>query len=243
MMIPGYLIFRTILNAQNWALMIPKSEIFDFLRDLSDNNSKDWMEENRERYHSAKERWIAEIELILNRLAKHDSIFGHINPKATLSRINNNRRFHRDKPIYKDYFTCDPSLERNELSQLHISIGPNHSFVGAGLHHPSSETLKKFHQAIDYNGEEFRKIVEHKTVKDFFGELTKSKKDLKTAPKGFSKDHKHIDLLRRKSITLMRELTVSEICSDAFPELIEQTYLALRPFNAYLQQAISYEKV
>jgi len=222
--------------------MVSKQYIFQFLRDLRNNNSKEWMDENRDRYHQAKDRWIEEIKLILARLAKHDPAFERMEPKSTLSRINNNRRFHPDRPIYKDYFTCDPTNEKSELSKLHISIGPGKSFVGAGLHHPSSDTLKKFHRAIDYNGEQFKSILEQPSIKDFFEELSSSDKDLKTAPKGFDQDHEHIEILRRKSITLLRNLTEEEVCSEEFPALIEQAFVALQPFNAYLQQAISFEE-
>lgn len=198
------------------------------------------MDENRERYHTAKERWISEVAAILTRLAKHDDRFKWVEPKKTLSRINNNRRFHPDKPVYKDYFTCDPSDGSQELSTLHISIGPGNSFVGAGLHHPSSDALKKFHRAIDYNGDKFAEILENKELKDFFGELNTSDNDLKTAPRGYSTDHKHIDMLRRKSITLMRSLTEEEVCDEDFPDLIEKAYRLLMPFNAYLEKAIHF---
>ncbi|MEM9889158.1 MAG: DUF2461 domain-containing protein [Bacteroidota bacterium] len=221
--------------------MVSKEYIFQFLRDLRNNNSKEWMDENRERYHRAKERWIQEVDLILKLLKKHDASFERIVPKSTLSRINNNRRFHPNKPIYKDYFTCDPSVEKSELSKLHISIGPSGSFIGAGLHHPSSETLKKFHSAIDYNGDRFKKILQGSKIDAFFESLSTSDKDLKTAPRGYDVEHKHVEILRRKSITLMRNLTEAEVCGENFPELIEEAYLTLLPFNNYLEKAISFE--
>ncbi|MEL6626140.1 MAG: DUF2461 domain-containing protein [Bacteroidota bacterium] len=223
--------------------MLPKSAIFEFLTDLRHNNSKDWMDENRDRYHQARDRWIQEVGQILEALTEFDEGFGLLEPKSTLSRINNNRRFHPDRPLYKDYFTCDPSLDAMQLSVLHISIGPGTSFVGAGMHHPSSEHLRLFHQAIDIHGDEFREIIQQPEIKAFYGELSTSDRDLKTAPRGYAKDHPHIDILRRKSLTLMRTMTDEEVCADDFPEWIARAYELLMPFNAYLAEAIQKESV
>ncbi|MEM8524385.1 MAG: DUF2461 domain-containing protein [Bacteroidota bacterium] len=220
--------------------MVQKEYIFRFLRDLRNNNSKDWMDENRDRYHTAKERWLEEIEHFLSVLGKHHEPFSKIKPKSTISRINNNRRFQPDRPIYKDYFTFD--LSENNISILHLSVGPGSSFIGAGMHRPESEQLKKFHQAIDYDGEKFKEILEEQKLKAFFGDLSTSERDLKTAPKSYSKEHPHIEILRRKSITLMRDLTEEEICADDFPKLVEETYLMLRPFHNYIVQAINFEE-
>lgn len=220
--------------------MVTKTYIFDFLKDLRENNSKEWMDENRQRYKHARECWINEVEKILALLSNHDNRFNSIEPKSTLSRINNNRRFHPNKPIYKDYFTCDPSGGNEGLSSLHISISPGNSFVGAGLHHPSSEVLKKFHQAIDYNGDKFAEILKNDELKEFFGDLSTYGKDLKTAPRGFNTDHPHIRFLRKKSITLMRTLTDDEVCHREFPTMIEKAYRTLFPFNQYLQEAVNF---
>ncbi|MEL6254445.1 MAG: DUF2461 domain-containing protein [Bacteroidota bacterium] len=222
--------------------MLAKEQIFKFLGDLRNNNSKEWMDENRKRYKQVKARWIEEVTEILRRLSKYDAHFDFISPKSTLSRINNNRRFHPNKPTYKDYFTCSLSRGTDEISILHISISPGNSFIGAGLHHPSSESIKKYYEAIDYNGSKFKEILNRKALKDLFGFLTPYKNDLKTAPKGYDIKHPHIELLRKKSITLMRNLTEEDVCAENFPSTIENAYLALMPFNNYLREALVFEK-
>ncbi|MEM0994849.1 MAG: DUF2461 domain-containing protein [Bacteroidota bacterium] len=219
--------------------MVQKEYIFRFLRDLRNNNSKEWMDEHRDRYHTAKSCWLAEIERFLALLGQQHEPFAKVKPKSTISRINNNRRFHPDRPTYKDYFTFD--LSENDISILHVSVSPGNSFIGAGMHRPASENLKKFYQAIDYDGDKFKAILSEPQLKDFFGALTTSERDLKTAPQGFSQDHPHIEILRRKSITLMRELTEEKVCSDDFPTLVKDAYLMLRPFHKYLVRAINFE--
>lgn len=222
--------------------MVSKGYIFDFLRDLRNNNSKEWMDENRSRYHKAKERWIEEVSLILKRLAQHDTAFSQVTPKDTLSRINNNRRFHPDKPVYKDYFSCDPDKTHKDVSLLHISVGPGGSFLGGGLWRPQKEALDQYRAAIDYNGEVFKEIVETPAVQDFYGGLAEDDQQLKTSPQSYSIDHPQIELLRYKNIVLMRQLTNAEVLSDSFVDLVEEAYLTARPFTQYLIKAVSFQE-
>lgn len=223
--------------------MVQKEYIFRFLRDLRNNNSKEWMDENRERYHTAKERWIEEIALILKRLEKHEPKFTGIKPKSTLSRINNNRRFQPDKHVYKDFFTCSPADNGGRLAAVHISIGSDSSFLGGGIYRPGKEMLDKVRAAFDYNGEEFKKIIGAKKFQTFFGGLNDAMDEkLKTSPKGYSTDHPHIDLLRYKSLVASRSLTEEEVCSNSFVDLVEEAYLIVKPMAEYLNKAIAFEE-
>lgn len=52
-----------------------KQVILDFLKDLNSNNSKEWMDENRDRYTTAKEYWLEEVQNILSMLCKYDSSY------------------------------------------------------------------------------------------------------------------------------------------------------------------------
>lgn len=219
--------------------MVEKEYIFRFLRDLGNNNSKDWMDENRNRYDTAKKRWIEEIDLILKRLSEHDTYFEQFKPKDTLSRINNNRRFHPDKPVYKDYFTCAPSTKEDAISRIHISIGVSGSFAGGGLHRPDKENLDKIRGAIDYDGQELLDIINHKDFQNLFGGLADMGSKLKTSPQGYSNEHKYVELLRYKNYLAKKDFTQKEVASENFIDLIEECYLALQPLNHFLRKALS----
>ncbi|MBP2831070.1 DUF2461 domain-containing protein [Aquimarina sp. U1-2] len=219
--------------------MVQKEYIFRFLRDLSNNNAKDWMDKNRERYHTAKERWLKEVSLILERLEERDSYFEQFKPKDTIMRINNNRRFQPDKPIYKDYFTCSPMTKESKISKIHISVGVGGCFIGGGLHRPDNNTLKKVRDAIDYDGEKLQNIIEEKDFQKHFGGLAEDDQKLKTSPRGYSDDHEHIELLRYKNILAKADITQELVASDDFVDFVEDTYLKLQPLNEYLERAIS----
>ncbi len=221
--------------------MVGKEYIFNFLRDLSNNNSKEWMDENRSRYETAKERWIEEVRLLLQRLSKHDSYFDGISPKSTLMRINNDIRFNPNKPIYKDYFTFSPMKKGEPIAKIHLSTGISWSFLGGGLYKPEKAELKKFRDAIDYDGDEFLEIINSKDFQGFFGGLSEDVDKLKTSPQGYPNDHEHIELLRYKSIIAQAKLTQKIVVSDGFVDYVEEAYLKLRPFTDYLIKVISVE--
>jgi uncharacterized protein (TIGR02453 family) len=223
-------------------IMIPdKKEIFCFLKDLLQNNSKAWMDDNRHRYTQAKAIWLTEIEKILDFLRNDDSAyFGRFEAKDCISRITNNRMYKPDLPPYKDYFTFSVMDKSDIFSPIHISVGAENSFVGCGYHNPDKETLKNIRGAIDYEGEVLQEILEEKDFKAFFGGLSDYNEKLKTSPKGYAKDHPFVEYLRFKNFTIMRSLTETEVISDEFIEIVKKAYILSKPFQAFLKKANSF---
>ena len=219
--------------------MVEKEYIFRFLRDLSNNNSKEWMDKNRSRYHTAKERWIEEVDLILSRLSKHDPYFEQFKPKDTLMRINNDRKFNPDKPVYKDYFSCSPMQKTDAFARIHISAGLSWSFIGGGLWRPERKVLKQVRDAIDYDGNELLEIINNKKFRDFFGGLAEDPNKLKTSPRNYRNNHEHIELLRYNNLTAQKELTQKIVISAGFVDFVEEAFVTLKPLNNFFKKAIS----
>ncbi|GAB5553764.1 MAG: hypothetical protein Sapg2KO_33550 [Saprospiraceae bacterium] len=221
---------------------MPKKQIFTFLKDLENNNSKAWMDEHRDRYFIAKNSWLAEIEEILSLLSKYDfDYFSQFKPKETISRINNNRRFNQSLPIYKNYFTFSVMDKSDGFSPLHISVGPGQSFIGCGYHNPDKELLKKIRDAIDYDGQVLQDILHQTDFEDFFGGLSTFKEPLKTSPRAYAKDHPHVDLLRFKSFIVSRNLSDEEATGADFLNILEQAFVLSKAFRDYLKRAGSFE--
>ena len=58
-------------------------------------------------------------------------------------------------------------------------------------------------------------------------------------PKGFTEDHPHINLLKRRNFAAFRPLSREEVCGDGFKKQVISTYKELLPFRRYLNQAVS----
>lgn len=218
-----------------------KRKIFDFLRDLRENNSKEWMDDNRERYHEAKEIWLEEVALYLKRLRKYDPKLEAVRPKDTIMRINNNNMFHPDKPTYKDSFGFDPHKGMDKPS-FYLHVSPSGSFIAGGLWHPDRDQLQKVREAIDYDGEKLKELMAGNEVQSFFGGFDEDPDALKTSPRDYDIEHRHIDLLRRKNFTVMREVNQKEVLEDDFVDTVERGFLAMQPMLQYLERAIDFER-
>ena len=90
---------------------------FDFLKDLSKNNNREWFNKNKERYIREYENMIAFAAALLQEMKKHDTI-ETTSGKDALFRIYRDTRFSKDKTPHKTCWagTCD----RETASRVNI---------------------------------------------------------------------------------------------------------------------------
>lgn len=212
--------------------------LFDFLETLNKNNTKAWMDEHRDWYTTVKSDYVKWLEDLDLQLSKIDENYYSSSGKKAINRINNNLLFHPHKPTYKDHFGAGLD-KRPKTGDFYIHLGIEEIFVAGGFYKPKPENLKSIREAIDYNGDEFKKIINSDTFQKHFGGLMEDKDQLKTSPKGFSQDHKHIDLLRLKSFAAMKPFERKDVLADDFKNQVIETYKAMLPFRRYLNKAVT----
>ncbi len=105
---------------------------------------------------------------------------------------------------------------------------------------PPPDRLKAVRTEIYENTEDFKKILNDKNFKKHFKEIS-SEDQLKNAPKGFPKDFEDIDLLKHKHYTVMKPIEDSLIFSNKFADEVNETFMALYPFNSFINEAINYQ--
>ena len=213
------------------------TNLYSFLERLQKNNHKDWMDIHRKEYISVRDFYIDWLEDMNSRLAEIDEDYFDTPGKKAINRINNNLMFHPNKPIYKDHFGAGLD-QRSKQGDFYIELGVDDSNIGGGYWHPSGAILKSIRDAIDYNGEELLAIIEKKSFTTMFGDLIEGNR-LKTAPKRFSQDHVHIDLLRRKTFAVSCSLQREEVIAKDYKEKVIEIYKEMLPFRRYLNTAIS----
>lgn len=213
------------------------SELFDFLTQLQQHNSKEWMDTNRKWYRSLRQNfieWLDELDFTLAQL--HDDYYPTPGKKG-INRINNNLMFHPHKPIYKDHFGAGLDKAPNS-ADFYVEIGVKQCLLAGGFWRPEPKKLRSIREGIDYNGEELQAILDKPSFKKLFGGLYQDEK-LTNAPKGFSNDHPHIQLLRNKTFGVEHQLEMSAVLQDDFTEKIKVVYLEMLPFRRYLNHAAS----
>lgn len=211
--------------------------LFEFLNKLQKNNNKEWMDAHRKEYFRVRDFYIVWLDTMNDRLAEIDDNYFDTPGKKAINRINNNLMFHPNRPIYKDHFGA--GLDQvSRQGDFYIELGINRSYIGGGYWHPSSKKLRSIRDAIDYNGEELKAILNKKSFKKLFGDMIVDS-PLKTAPKGFSQNHTHIDLLRRKSFVVICELKRKDVTGSGFEKKVITIYKELLPFRRYLNEAVT----
>jgi len=83
----------------------------------------------------------------------------------------------------------------------------------------------------------FRKILKSASFKKMFGTLEGA--TLKTAPRGFEKDHPAVDLLRYKQFIVYRKFSDKEIKDPKFVKEMVKTYKAMHPFFNYMSEVLT----
>lgn len=216
------------------------SLILDFLSELDKNNNREWMTAHRDWYEEAREEFKALVAYLLKEMATFDEGLRLVTPKDSIFRINRDIRFSHDKRPYKNNFGAFMAEGGRKTHgagyYLHLQPG-NESFVGGGIYMPPSPILAKIRQEIDYNASELNKIVEEPTFRSTFGAV--KGEQLKTAPKGYPKDHPNIELLRLKSFVVTKSLSDEELKSVNIHDYLVDIFRVQQPFNEYLNVGIS----
>lgn len=215
-------------------------KLYDFLRDLQKNNSKEWMDANRSYYQEVRDDYIAWLNELDRKLQQEDAGYTPTDGRKAINRINNNLMFHPEKPIYKDHFGAGLDLGGSgKQGDFYIHLGTDESFMAGGFYKPKKELLNSIRQAIDYNGAELKSLMNKKSFKDMFTGFMDDGEALKTSPKGYSQEHEHIDLLRMKSFAVQVDLTQKKVIETDFMQLCIDVYMEMKPFRDYLNQAVT----
>ena len=210
---------------------------FDFLNKLAKNNNREWFTENKALYETNREDVIDFADEVLKLLKTHDDI-QTVSGKKALYRVYRDVRFSKDKTPYKTNYSASFSRATKLLrGGYYIHIEAGNSFLGGGFWGPSSSDLKLVRNNILEFGDELKDII---TADDFvsnFGQLEGSQ--LKTAPKGFDKNHKQIELLRYKQFLAVKRFTDKEVLNKDFAEVVSDGFAAMRPFFDYMSEALT----
>ena len=215
---------------------------FRFFRELAKNNNRAWFQANKQRYENdAVTPLLAFIEAMQPRLKKVSPHYRAIAKKTdgSMFRIYRDVRFSKNKDPYKTHGACQ---FRHELGKdahapgFYVHLDPKQVFFGGGIWMPPAPELLKIRETIADSPAAWGKVINNRKIKQHFGGIRGE--GLKTAPKGFPKDHPNIEDLRRKSFFLMREVKPSAAKSADFLDEVEASFMACRPLLSFISHAL-----
>lgn len=214
--------------------------ILKFLKSLAKNNNREWFEKNKPKFLEAKQNFEDFLEEFHAELLKIDEGLAGLNPRKQAFRIYRDVRFSKDKSPYKINMGAgfSPNGKMMQEPGYYIHIEPGKSFLAAGLYQPDPANLARVRHEIDYNAKVFLNILSDKNFKKYFDGLDDFDR-VKTAPKGYAKDHPQIEFLKNKSFVASHTFTDEEVKDKMFVKKAASAARSIKPLNDFLKEAIA----
>lgn len=212
---------------------VPK-EALKFLEQLKRNNNRDWFNEHKPKFKTLEQEvkeFYTEVETLLN---QHDKI-----QKTKAYRIYRDIRFSKDKTPYKTHFAANFQRQKPALRggyYVHLAAG-NKSMVGAGFWKPHKDDLKRVREEWALDADEIREILNQKDFIKYWGNM--KGKTLKTAPRGFDRNHPDIDLINHKQWVFAHYFEDKEVLADDFALKVNVYFKKIRPFFDYMSDVLT----
>ena len=213
--------------------MIKKATLH-FLSALRRHNDRAWFEEHKHDYRAAQENVTAFAEALKTVLNETDVVVEH-----RVYRIYRDIRFSPDKTPYKDHwdgYFYRAGAERRGGYVFRIGTS-GASQVGGGFFGPEKDDLLRIRRELEADRQSMDAITRDSMFVKHFGALRGE--EVKTAPRGFDKDHPHIDWIRKKQFLALRPFSDEEVLRADFIEQVGEAYRALRPFFDYMSAVLT----
>jgi uncharacterized protein (TIGR02453 family) len=219
-------------------------DFFDFLKELEQNNNREWFQANKERYRSVVQ------EPLLRFISDFSEPLHGISPEfvadprpsgGSMFRIYRDVRFSRDKSPYKTHASAQFRHRAGRDAHapaFYLHLEPGNVFVGAGSWHPGREALEGIRTAIADDPDRWMEVLED-------GRFSKRHKlvgeSLKRPPRGFDPEHRLIDELKRKDYISIENFSQTKACSASFIDMVAESFEVTAPLVKFLTEAVGQE--
>lgn len=207
---------------------------FDFLEKLTQNNNREWFNENKNLYIESQQNVISFLEDLIKEMADFDEELAKIDAKKSLFRIYRDTRFSKDKIPYKTNFGASLGMGKgSQKGGYYFHTEPGKSFIAGGIYMPESSVLKEIRKEVSLYGNDFVKILNDKEFKKHFPELDQDDK-LKKIPQGFEKEDPMAEYLKLKSFIVVYNLKDEEILAENAVTHLAKIFKLMKPLNDFL---------
>jgi uncharacterized protein (TIGR02453 family) len=211
---------------------ISKSTL-DFLQSLKVNNNREWFNGHKSTFEAEQKKVKGFYNSVMEHLKASDLI-----ENVKIFRIYRDVRFSTDKTPFKSHFGGHFTRATDKLrGGYYLHIGSQESFLAGGFWEPNKEDLARIRKEFEMDASEIRAIVGTVDFKKHFGEL--KGESVKSAPRGFDKNHPNIDLIRLKQFIVTRSFTDEEVLASNFLKEVTASFEAMRPYLDYMSDVLT----
>jgi uncharacterized protein (TIGR02453 family) len=212
--------------------------ILPFLRQLEQNNNRDWFNAHKSEYQFAKAEFEQVLDQIISKLGQVDPRVNGMKASDAIFRIYRDTRFANDKTPYKNNFGAHLSRGGKNSGEpgYYFHIQPGESFISGGIYMPSSDKLKAIRKEISLFPEDFTALIEDPFFVKNFTFFQDDK--LKRPPLGFSADFPLIEYIKFKHFCPWLPVTDEWLGSPELSTKIVDLYSKMKPFNDFIYRAL-----
>jgi uncharacterized protein (TIGR02453 family) len=215
------------------SMTVPK-EALEFFEKLEKNNDRDWFNIHKKEFKTIETKVKAVYNAVFEQLKTYDDV-----DKLKMFRIYRDVRFSKNKLPYKTHFGGSFHRTKPKLrGGYYLHIQPNNeSFIATGFWEPAPADLLRIRKEFEMDDSEMRTILQDKKFNSIWGDFVGD--EVKTAPKGFSKEHKAIDLIKKKQYIFVKKFTDKEILDENFLNNVNESFKAIRPYFNYMSDVLT----
>lgn len=221
------------------------AELFEFLRELAENNDREWFQANKARYRAVVQ------EPLLAFIAAFAAPLGEISPAfvadprptgGSMFRIYRDTRFSKDKSPYKTHAAAQFRHRAGKDAHapgFYLHLEPGEVFCGAGIWRPDGPTLQRVRDAIVGDPDGWRRAVT--AVEGATPPMRRGGDSLTRAPRGYDADHPLVDDLKRKDHVTFRQLSDADVFAGDVVERVAAAFRPAAPYVRFLCEALDVE--
>lgn len=215
----------------------------DFLKLAGTQTSPKWLDQHKKEFEAVVQKPLRDLAFHLaNGLSKEAR--GYKFPLRGFGRLRRPKhKVGRGQPAYRDWVHLQASRPSNSMFDtnpgLYFYMSAKECFAGSGLYDPSSRQIKQIRAWIDNDAQPLQRVLKQKAFAREYPDGLETEKMLKTFPRLYSPDHKHIEWLRLQAYYVTRSFSRKEVYSSEFPDLILESWRQGLKLNVVLEEALS----
>ena len=214
--------------------------ILDFLKELKENNNREWFNAHKDSYLKAKKIFEELVTILILKIGEFDEEVKYLTPSECIFRIYRDVRFSPDKSPYKTHFgayIAPGGGRKSILGGYYIHLENEHSMLGGGIYCPEPDALKKIRLSVFENYDELEEILNDPQFVSIFGKMDSDER-LKKVPAGFPADFKGIEYLKFKHFLASHFLSDPAVLKEDLTVYAPKIFKALRPFNRFFNEIL-----
>ena len=215
-------------------------DIINFLKELNENNNREWFAQNKSRYEKVKSKFEEISRLLISEISIFDNDIKNVDVKDCVFRIYRDIRFSTDKTPYKTHFgvyIASAGGRKSQRGGYYLHLDPAGCFIAVGVWCPPPNILKALRQSVCDNIDELNEIRNEVGFNTYFKTFFEEDK-LKNVPAGFPRDFPDAELLKLKHYMVEYKLDDKILNASDFVLQLAQIARAGYPLNKFLNYTV-----